>query len=283
MFNGFVGQIETHHLPGPSGDEVFKLSHDIDIGATASWKPLLRSLLSHGRCKRKVDLDHSEELYAVGLPGHQQVDRMPVQFFKLVEGQKVPAKFVDDKLIPFDPVSSNEKDLTQKTTPQEDEQTIQTNGMPHSETPKPFIDKLTVILTFKSAKQASETHGVLHQNLTGGTEYFDTVCKPLKGFKLARLIALPDCPSHPRIDYSYSNDAGLADRIRLEFNPSKLGIDGLRRLHDILSLVIEGGWQVFVTDGRISRLDVAVDLVGVRMTKLKVVPPKAMMSQTWSS
>jgi len=185
--------------------------------------------------------------------------------------------------IPKKAVSSNKNDLTHKSNPQANDPAIDTNP----ETPKPFIDRLTVNLTFKSAKQAHETHSVLYQNLAGDTEYFLPVGKPIKGFKLARQIVLPDCESRPRIDYSFTTDpstgVNIGQRVRLEFNPSKLGIEGLEHLHDILSSVIEGGWQVFVTDGRISRLDVAVDLVGVRISKLKLVPPKAVVSQTWNS
>ena len=137
--------------------------------------------------------------------------------------------------IPKKPVSSNKKDLTPETTPQGNDQAIQTNGKPNTDIPKPFIDKLAVNLTFTSAKQAYETHGVLYQNLTGDTEYFPSVGKPLKGFKIAKQIVLPDCEGLPRIDYSYSTDpatgAGLANRVRLEFNPSKLGVAGLEHLH----------------------------------------------------
>ncbi len=156
--------------------------------------------------------------------------------------------------IPKKPVSSNEQDLTQKTTPHVDKQADHTSGKPDASTPKPFIDKLTVIPTFKSAQQASDTHGALHPKLIGGTEHFAIVCKPLKGFNLARQMVLKNCESRPRIDYRYSIETQLADRIRLEFNPSKLGAEGLEQLHDILSLVIEGGWRAFVTDARISPL-----------------------------
>jgi hypothetical protein len=45
-------------------------------------------------------------------------------------------------------------------------------------------------------------------------------------------------------------------------------------MHATLSTMMEGGWRLFVDHGRISRLDVAVDLLGVRMTKLKMVPAK---------
>jgi hypothetical protein len=176
-------------------------------------------------------------------------------------------------------VSSNKKDLTQNFTPKD--------SPPLPGTPRPFIDRLTVNFTFNSAKHASETHAVIYQALANDAEFFLPVGKPVKGFKLAKQIALPKGGSYPRIDYAYDANtitgAKLANRIRLEFNPAKLGIGGLKSLHDFLGTLIAGGWATFVKHGRVSRLDVAVDLVGVRMTKLKVVPPKAVVSQTWSS
>ena len=191
-------------------------------------------------------------------------------------------------IIPKKAVPSNKNDLTQKSTPQGNVPTVDTNGIPDTETPKPFIDKLTVNLTFQSYEQAYETHGATYAALTSGdTEFFASVTKPAKGFKLAKQIVVPNCSSLPRIDYSYDKDAtkglNFARRIRLEFNPSKLGFDGLKDMHAILSTMMDGGWQLFVNHGGISRLDVAVDLVGVRMTKLKIVPPKAVVSQTWNS
>lgn len=190
--------------------------------------------------------------------------------------------------IPKKAVSSNKNDLTQKTTYLGNDQAIETKGIPHPETPKPFIDKLTINLTFQSNKQAHETHEETYKALTSGdTELFASVVNPAKGFKLSKRIVVPECSSLPRIDYSYgehpSTAENIAQRIRLEFNPSTLGHDGLMAMHATLSTMMEGGWRLFVDHGRISRLDVAVDLVGVRMTKLKMVPPKAVVSQTWSS
>jgi hypothetical protein len=127
----------------------------------------------------------------------------------------------------------------------------------------------------------------VYHALANDTDFFLSVGKLAKGFKFAKQIVVPDCTSCPRLDYAFYEDPDtgvkLADRIRLEFNPSKLGPWGLTSLHGTLGTVVEGGWKAFVKDAQISRLDVAVDLVGVRITKLKIVPQKAVVSQTWSS
>jgi hypothetical protein len=116
---------------------------------------------------------------------------------------------------------SNKKDLTQKIPIEEDSQATKTDNAAFPTTPKPFIDKLTVNLTFKSAKQAHETHGALYQALTNDADFFLSVGQPAKGFKLAKRIVVPDCTSLPRLDYAFfenpDNGMKLADRIRLEF------------------------------------------------------------------
>jgi hypothetical protein len=58
---------------------------------------------------------------------------------------------------------------------------------------------------------------------------------------------------------------------------------GVKLFHELLLLTIPDWWRTFVADARITRLDVAVDLVGVRMTKIKMMPPLGQTSQAWWS
>jgi hypothetical protein len=67
--------------------------------------------------------------------------------------------------IPKKQALSNEKDLTQKITPQGNDQATQTKRMTDTNIPKPFIDKLAINLTFQSTEQASATHSVLRPKL----------------------------------------------------------------------------------------------------------------------
>ena len=92
-------------------------------------------------------------------------------------------------------------------------------------------------------------------------------------------MVIPGGKTLARIDYRFSGKQ--ANIVRLEFNPAYLGLDGLKDLHAHLSNIVPDGWRRFSADARISRLDVAVDLPGVRISKLKIVPPKAVVSQTW--
>jgi len=151
--------------------------------------------------------------------------------------------------------------------------------------PFPFIDKIAVVLSPKTAGLAAEIHSWLYQDLLNDSNDFKTVSKPLKGFKRAKLIYLSDYEERPRIDYAFTvtPSGTLAERVRIEFNPSKLGVWGLKALHGVLSSIIPGGWQLFISDGKITRLDVAVDLVGVRVSKLLMQPPTSQATTAWSN
>ncbi len=153
-------------------------------------------------------------------------------------------------------------------------------GTEATNAPAPFIDKIAVVLTPKSAELAHQIHSALYQALTNDTEFFQSVGKPAKGFNRAKLIVLPHYDERPRIDYAFQHN--LADRIRLEFNPSKLGADGIAELHGILGSVIPNGWGRFAKEAKITRLDIAVDILGLRMSKLQLVPKKGSTVKTWS-
>ena len=182
-------------------------------------------------------------------------------------------------IIPKKAVSSNKNQTLQKSDHTDSKGDDPSGG--GSSEPKPIIDQLSIVLTITSAELAKEVHGTLYTALTGDTEFFQSIGKPLKGFQRTKRIVLSTSGERPRIDYSYQ--VGLANRVRLDFNPAKLGADGLQELHGILTSVMPDGWRHFVKGGRISRLDVAVDLVGVRMTKLKMQPAISQSSQAWFS
>jgi hypothetical protein len=65
---------------------------------------------------------------------------------------------------------------------------------------------------------------------------------------------------------------GLAHNFRLEFNPHKLAVSGIAVLKDELeSLIGEGlSYTDIITKGQVTRLDIAVDLVGVRIDDLDI-------------
>lgn len=135
----------------------------------------------------------------------------------------------------------------------------------------PIVDKLSVMLAIKPGLEAQQIHASVQEAVAFKPDVFQTGDKPLKGFKRVQLIALPGSHERVRMDYAYSL-SGEAARIRLEFNPAKIGPKGISTLHTILSEIVDGGWQRFVMEARITRLDLAIDLAGIRMSKILFMP-----------
>jgi hypothetical protein len=69
----------------------------------------------------------------------------------------------------------------------------------------------------------------------------------------------------------------------LEFNPAKLGFDGVSSLDMILTEIFPDGWLYFVKYGRVSRIDVAVDLPGMRMDDFLLLPQQGIVYQRFLS
>lgn len=65
---------------------------------------------------------------------------------------------------------------------------------------------------------------------------------------------------------------GATDKLRIELNPWELGADGALTLLDRLHSETGGAFKVghFLADARVSRVDVAIDLVGVRVADILV-------------
>lgn len=143
-----------------------------------------------------------------------------------------------------------------------------------------FIDKVTLVLTPKLPKDTAELHGIYNQ-ITGDPDFFQSAGKAVGGYNIAKMIALSDSAERVRLDYAYAE--GKAKNIRLEFNPSKIGIDGLQSLHGTLSMMINGGLSRFIRDANISRLDIAVDISGLRMSKILFVQDSSASVFQWKS
>jgi len=59
---------------------------------------------------------------------------------------------------------------------------------------------------------------------------------------------------------------------RLKFNPSKLGADGIDTLKSIVDCMIYYGWQHLLKVGRITRIDIAVDVENISLDGLSICP-----------
>ena len=139
---------------------------------------------------------------------------------------------------------------------------------------KPFIDKLTVVIKPADEAFAHNMHAAIWTALND-KDVFQSLGTGKNGWDRVQLIALDYTAYRPYFSYKYGKGAhgeNVALRARLEFNPRKLGPDGLMALHSVLNSMWEGGWNYVVNHGRITKIDVAVDVPGARMDDFHCVP-----------
>lgn len=135
----------------------------------------------------------------------------------------------------------------------------------------PFIDKLSITLAIPKADYA-DIHAAVYTAINDKSVF--QAAKKAKHFAVAQLIAIPGTAE--RALFYFNSKSGEPPHARLEFNPSKLGPVGMDQLHAILTTVFDGGWRYVLQHGRITRLDIAVDLPDARMHHFLLLPSKGL-------
>lgn len=140
----------------------------------------------------------------------------------------------------------------------------------------PFIDKLSVTFNIPHG------HGpIFYQSLTAAlsvTAIFQSA-KNNSRYKFTRNISLSSCAERVLINAGPKHP-GCPD-CRLEFNPSKLGWQGVNDLDFVLLELFPGGWDYVWTHGQITRIDIAIDLPGVRVEDFHVLPHTSLTYKTY--
>lgn len=91
---------------------------------------------------------------------------------------------------------------------------------------------------------------------------------PGSGYKSVTL-AMGERGSRVRFEFLKGNKTSHP-RLRLELNPRKLGPPGFQQLRKVLDASHKGPLQLsgYLQDARVSRLDIAVDIVGAQVNEL---------------
>lgn len=148
------------------------------------------------------------------------------------------------------------------------------------EGPIPFIDRLTVTLNVPTREQGQDMWQA-HCSAEKDKETFKKQGYG-KGYNQRYRISLPstvDAKHWPLYEIAY--EQGCINRLRLDFNPADLGHEGMEELHFVLSALMDTGWGFVAKYGKVTRLDVAVDLPEVNMEHLMFLPKQGVTSQQW--
>lgn len=151
--------------------------------------------------------------------------------------------------------------------------------------PRPFIDKLTVSLKPPSIEIAEQAYKQYWGYKDHPDAFSQANVKKLPGYGHARRIVLEGLQNKrwPALHLDIDNRAKKVRRLRLDFVPEDLQNEGLNALNFGLLNILVGGWGTFVEFGRISRIDVAVDIPEITMDSVWVLPKKAGETHYWRS
>ncbi len=141
----------------------------------------------------------------------------------------------------------------------------------------PFVDKISIIGSisddhlWKWATDGSNETPVtrLTRRLATGAKFAVTHTRLAGGSYAEVVVTVGDGPVH-----FTAKKAKGAYRLRMELNPSRLGNDGMFDLIDSLKTVYKFNIGAFLQEAAITRLDVAVDIVGLHIAELLVSSEK---------
>lgn len=145
-----------------------------------------------------------------------------------------------------------------------------------------FIDRLVVKLDFSSGEGAYQTHAALF------TIFDDPECfsgsKPPSPVSIEKKIVLASVAKtkhHPHFIYRYANHQ--AQWMRMTLHPRDMGLQGFEDLHSILCLFLEHGWGSFISDAKVTQIEVSIDLEGIPFNSVQVLPDQAQTKTVFKS
>lgn len=92
---------------------------------------------------------------------------------------------------------------------------------------------------------------------------------------------IPNSKKWPVLMASFDKSAQQALKFRVEFSPVDLGDKGMEELHAALMMLVDGGWAAFAEHGRVTMIEITVDLPGIGVDQFDALPKQAAYRQAW--
>jgi hypothetical protein len=92
---------------------------------------------------------------------------------------------------------------------------------------------------------------------------------------------IPNSMKWPVLMASFDKAKQQALKFRVEFSPVDIGNNGMEELHAALMMLMHGGWNSFVEHGRVTMIEITVDLPGIGVDEFDVIPKQAVYRQAW--
>jgi len=168
-------------------------------------------------------------------------------------------------------IAASNKNQTHQEKPTE-------QSVPSPTVPAPFIDKISIVVTFLQA-DAGDVYKAFWTAIDDKSVFNETGPKAKGGYKVAKWIN-PGTPARVLFQFKYENKK--ATKCRFEFNPRKLGENGIDKLRAIVVTLMPDGWEYVIKHGRITRIDIAVDIPNTRPENYVILPHQALTTKSWA-
>ncbi len=156
----------------------------------------------------------------------------------------------------------------------------QTSPQPEPVNLTPFVDKITIIVKVPDGPDAKAFYKNFFFNADNPDVFMSS--KKVAGYQVGKRIVLPspwDQTTYPSFQLAYH--AELAKAFRLEFSPAALGAGGMDDLMHALAEFIPHGWNFVSAHGRVTKIEVSVDIPNVEIVNLSVLSPHTTYARTW--
>lgn len=152
---------------------------------------------------------------------------------------------------------------------------------------KPFIDWISIVIT-PPDKDQHHIHNAFWSAVDDPELFADALSAEKKaagsGFNKAKRLVLPSVMApkkRPTLFIRYLKEQNRISKLRLDFVPVDLGPNGMIELHVAIHTILPDGWAYVVEHGRITRIDVAIDLPDLTMDSIQLKPKKTAHTQKW--
>jgi len=144
----------------------------------------------------------------------------------------------------------------------------------------PFIDWLTINVSPPDGDQ-HDIYNAFWTAVDDAELFADATAAEKKafgtGFNVAKRLVLPSIETEKKRPSLFVRHLVTTKRIaklRLNFVPVDLGVAGMMELHAAINTIVPDGWEYVAKHGRITRIDVAVDLPDLTMDSIHFLPKK---------
>ena len=147
---------------------------------------------------------------------------------------------------------------------------------------QPKLDRITLLMDPPNEQEKSQIISAAFNYLPSLEGFTNTSKK--NGYKFSGKLKLEASKSQPLLQLIAQDRS--KPFFRLEMNPAKLGQSGLIELHSTLISIMDGGLNYLKIHGRISRLDIAIDLLedefGITMNDFQFLPVEGLTRRDFS-